>query len=199
MLYLKYNRMNILNHNLHYIFLLLFYYSSLVIIKILWADRWKLIFINYHTTTIFTSYNYWLTKLQLRLSYSNYKWERYPFWISFLTTINKLYVKGDQAYTCNLQPWITIFSRLYFIMRFALCRHILTWHILHVLRINKYIILWRVKYQMWRCQLRVLTSSVLIDWFAWHLISLGLTPAYDILPHNGSHSYSLKGVMLRKL
>ena len=27
----------------------------------------------------------------------------------------------------------------------------------------------------------------------------GLTLAYDILPHNGSHSYSLKGVMLRKL
>ena len=96
-----------------------------------------------------------------------------------LNNNNKLYVKGDQAYTCNLQPWITIFSRLYFIMRVALCRHILTWHILHVLCINKYIILWHVKYEMWQCQLRVLTSSVVIKLFAWYLISLGLIPAYD--------------------
>ena len=68
----------------------------------------------------------------------------------------------------------------------------ITWHILHVLCINKCIILWRVKYQMWRCQLRVLTSSVLIKLFICYLISLGLMPAYDILPHNGSHSFSLK-------
>ena len=103
--------------------------------------------------------------------------------ISFMDIVlnnnNKLYVKHDQAYTCNLQPWITIFSRLYFIMRIALCRHILTWHILHVLCINKYIILWRVKYQMWWCQLRVLTSSLVIKLSAWYLISIGLTPAYD--------------------
>ena len=88
-------------------------------------------------------------------------------------------MKGDQAYTCNLQPWITIFPGSYFIMRIALCIHIWTWHTLHILRINKYIILWRVNYQMWRCQLRVLTSSVLIKLFACYLISLGLTPAYD--------------------
>ena len=36
----------------------------------------------------------------------------------------KLYVKVDQAYMCNLQPWFTIFSELYFILRFALCRYI---------------------------------------------------------------------------
>ena len=83
-------------------------------------------------------------------------------------------------YTCNLQSWITIFPGSYFIMRIALCIHIWTWHTLHILRINKYIILWRVKYQMWRCQPRVLTSSVLINLFACYLISLGLTPAYDI-------------------
>ena len=60
----------------------------------------------------------------------------------FLNNNNKLYVKGDQAHTCNLQPWITIFSGLCFILRIALCRHIyITWHILHVLCINKYIIL----------------------------------------------------------
>ena len=103
--------------------------------------------------------------------------------ISFLDIVLnnnfKLYVKGDQAYTCNLQPWITIFPGSYFIMRIALCIHIWTWHTLHILRINKYIILWRVNYQMWRCQLRVLTSSVLIKLFACYLISLGLTPAYD--------------------
>ena len=103
--------------------------------------------------------------------------------ISFLDIIlynnNKLYVKGDQAYTCNLQLWITIFPGLSFILRIALCRYILTWHILHVLRINKYIILWHVNYQMWRCQLRVFTSSVVIKLFACYLISLGLIPAYD--------------------
>ena len=49
----------------------------------------------------------------------------------------------------------------------------------YVLRINKCIILWRVKYQLWRCQLCVLTSSVLIKLFACYLISSGLTPAYD--------------------
>ena len=68
----------------------------------------------------------------------------------------------------------------------------ITWHILYVLRINKYIILWCVKYQMWHYQLHVLTSSVVIKLFACYLISLGLTPAYDILPHNGCHSYFWK-------
>ena len=63
----------------------------------------------------------------------------------------------------------------------ALCyvEHILSWHILHVLHINKYIALWRVNFQTWRCQLRVWTSSVVIKYFAWYLISIGLTPAYD--------------------
>ena len=104
--------------------------------------------------------------------------------ISFLDIVLnnniKLYVKGDQAYTCNLQPWITIFPGLYFILRFALRRYIyITWHILHLLCINKYFILWCVKYQMWRGQLRVWMSSVVIKEFEWYLISLGLTPAYD--------------------
>ena len=37
-----------------------------------------------------------------------------------------------------------------------------------------------MNYQMWQCQLRVLTSSVLIKLFACYLISLGLIPTYDI-------------------
>ena len=32
-----------------------------------------------------------------------------------------------------------------------------------------------------------------------YLISIGLTPAYDILPKNGSQSYTLKGMTLRKI
>ena len=48
--------------------------------------------------------------------------------ISFLDIVlnNNIrsYVKGDQADTCNLQPWIMIFSGLYFIMRITLCRYI---------------------------------------------------------------------------
>ena len=35
----------------------------------------------------------------------------------------KLYMKGDQAYTYNLQPSVTIFPGSYFILRFALCRY----------------------------------------------------------------------------
>ena len=108
--------------------------------------------------------------------------------ISFLDIILnnniKLYEKGDQVYNCNLQPWITIFPGSYFIMHFALCRYIsiyITWYILHIFCINNYIILWRVKYQMRICQLRVWMSSVLIKLFSWYLISLGLTPAYDTI------------------
>ena len=138
-----------------------------------------MICINYHTTTI--SYSYLYTQNKLRKPKQQMR--KIPFLDIFLDKNNELYVKGDQAYTCNLQPWITIFSRSYFIMRVALCRHILTWHILHVLRINKYIILWRVDYQMWRCQLRVLTSSVLIKLFACYLISLGHIPAYDTISY----------------
>ena len=104
----------------------------------------------------------------------------------------KLYVKGDQAYNCNLQLWIIIIPGSFFIMRFALCRTYITWHILHVLCIHNYISLWCVNCQMWQCQLHVKTSSVLIKYFPCYLISLGTTPAYDILPHNGSQSYSLK-------
>ena len=36
----------------------------------------------------------------------------------------KSQVKGDQAYTCNLQPGVTIFPGLYLILCFALCRYI---------------------------------------------------------------------------
>ena len=52
-----------------------------------------------------------------------------------------------------------------------------------------HIILWRVNYQI--------TSSVLIKLFACYLISLGLTPAYDILPHDGSHS-STSSVVIKE-
>ena len=51
-------------------------------------------------------------------------------------------------------------------------------YIYYDIRINKYIILWRMRYQMWRCQLRVSTSSVGIKRFACYLISLGPTTAY---------------------
>ena len=102
------------------------------------------------------------------------------FWDIILANKIKSHVKGDQAYTCNLQPWITIFPGLYLFMRIALCRYInIPWHIWHGLHINKYIILWCVKYRMWRCQLRVWMSSVLIQLFACYLISLGLTPDHD--------------------
>ena len=55
----------------------------------------------------------------------------------------------------------------------------ITWQILHALSKKKYIILWRVNYQMWQCQLHVWTLSVLIKYFASYLISRGLTSAYD--------------------
>ena len=55
------------------------------------------------------------------------------------------------------------------------------WHILHVLHINNYVILWHVNCQTWQCQLRVWTSSVVIKWFACYLIRLGLTPAYNTM------------------
>ena len=34
----------------------------------------------------------------------------------------KLYVKGDQAYMCKLQPCVMIFSGSYLIMRFVLIK-----------------------------------------------------------------------------
>ena len=129
-----------------------------------------------------------------------------PFLEIILDNNIKLYVKADQAYTCNLQPWVTIFWGSYLILRIALyhfwrsflttilnytwklirltrviCNHelqsfedpisfcalhyvdiFITWHILHVLHIYKYIISWRVNGQTWRCQLRVWISSVVI-------------------------------------
>ena len=57
-------------------------------------------------------------------------------------------MKGDQAYTCNSQSLVTIFSGWYLILRFTLCRHMYNLTILHVLRINKYIILWCVSSKM---------------------------------------------------
>ena len=93
-----------------------------------------------------------------------------------------LYLNGDQTYMCNLQQWVTIFPWSKLILCFALCRHIyITWHILHVLRINKYIILWCVKCQMCWYQLHIWTSSVVIKLFACYLISVGLTPPYEII------------------
>ena len=38
--------------------------------------------------------------------------------------------------------------------------------------------LWRVKYQMWQCQLRIWTSSIVVKSLVSYLIRLGLTPAY---------------------
>ena len=92
----------------------------------------------------------------------------------------KLKMKGDHTYTCNLQPCVTTFSGLCLILRFAQCGYIVAWHILHVLHMNKYIILWRVTYQIWQHQVSVWTSSVVIKKLALYWISLGLTPAYDI-------------------
>ena len=34
--------------------------------------------------------------------------------------------------------------------------------------------------------------------FECYLISIGLTPAYDILPHNGIQSYFLKGIIINE-
>ena len=101
------------------------------------------------------------------------------FWILFSTTILKYTWKVIKlaCVICNyellsfqdcISSWALHYIYIYII-----------WHILHVLRIKKYLILWHVKYQMWRCQLRVWTSSVRIKYFVWNLISLGLTPAYD--------------------
>ena len=59
----------------------------------------------------------------------------------------------------------------------------INWHMLHILRINKYIIFWRLSSQIWWCQLCVQTSSIIIKLLVWYLTSLGLTPAYDI-SHN---------------
>ena len=53
-------------------------------------------------------------------------------------------------------------------------------HVLHVLCIIKYFFLWCEKYQMWWCQLHLLTASTVIKYLSYYLISLGLTPAYDI-------------------
>ena len=98
---------------------------------------------------------------------------------SLHTTNIKLHMKGDQASICNLQTRVTIFSGLYLILCFALCRYIVAWYVWYVLCINEYIFLWYVKHQIWSYQLRVWTISVLIKLFVWYLISLGLTPAHD--------------------
>ena len=55
--------------------------------------------------------------LYTKLLYSGYNLERYPY---ILNNNIKLYVKGDQVYTCNIQAWVMIFSGSYFIMCFAL-------------------------------------------------------------------------------
>ena len=97
--------------------------------------------------------------------------------ISFLDIILhnniKLYVIGDQVYTCNLQLWGKISPGLYLIMRFVLCSYV------YNMTCITFIILSRVKYQMWPYQLYVWTLSVLIKYFASYLISRGLTSAYD--------------------
>ena len=65
----------------------------------------------------------------------------------------KLYMWAWSPFTCNLI--------LVLILRFTLCRHMyIRWPILYVLCTIKYIILWCMKYQMWRRQLRVWKSSV---------------------------------------
>ena len=70
---------------------------NLVLFKILWAeDNWFssiIILLLYPTASYTNDINY---------INPNYDSERYPFWISFLTTNIKSYVKGNQAYTCNL-------------------------------------------------------------------------------------------------
>ena len=84
----------------------LFVVLNVVVFKILWADdNWFpsiIILLQYPTASYINNTNY--------VNLIN-KWERYPFWISFSTTNNKLYVKGDQTYTCNQQPTFTLITK----------------------------------------------------------------------------------------
>ena len=94
----------------------------------------------------------------------------------------KFYMKGDQAYIIyshELQSFQDCVSSC--TLRYVDISIYRTRHILHVLGMNKYIILWHMKYQMWRCQLHVWMSSELIKLFARYLISPGLTLVHDII------------------
>ena len=106
---MNFNFYNFLLYVVHSGFM--FFVLNLVVFEILWADdNWfsSIITLLQYPTASYTNITNYVNP--------NYKWVRYPFWISFSTTNTKSYVKGDQAYTYNLQPWVTIFPRLYLIL-----------------------------------------------------------------------------------
>ena len=147
--------------------------------------------INYHTISITYSYSHKYYKLHKpliafpfeTLSHNKkYNYAQKVIRLSCVTYNNRLQPSQNCTSSCTL--------------RFV---YIVAWHTLLVLHINKYIISWRVNSEMWPYKLHVYMSSVVIKYFACYFISLQLTPAYDILSHNESQSYSSKGVILRKL
>ena len=120
--------------------------------------------INYHLLTIFwiqpsskqttkTTPNNNRPK-QLLLKASSYlSIGQYPFWILISTTILTNMWKVIRL-TCvisnhELKSFQDRISS--YVLRYV--DTYITWYILHVLHINKYIILWPVKYQIWQCQL----------------------------------------------
>ena len=75
----------------------------------------------------------------------NYDWKRYLFWMSFLATNIKLYVKGDQVYMCNIQPWSFPDCISSCTLRYVDIYIYITWHILYVLHINKFCDMWIIR------------------------------------------------------
>ena len=101
-------------------FFLLFDYSSLVVLKYC-----AQMIIDFHQLSHY--YNILRTKLltKLKITFILLTYENDILCgCHSPQQYNKLYVKGDQAYTCNLQPWVSIIPGLYLIMRIALYRHI---------------------------------------------------------------------------
>ena len=76
------------------------------------------------------NYNILCTKLQLtKTTYVLINNEK-ACYFGILSHHNiKLNMIGDQACMCNLQPWVTIFSRLYLILCSVLCRYMVALYI----------------------------------------------------------------------
>ena len=101
-------------------------FSSLAVLKILWARyNWFSYQLSHCHIILRTK-----TTINWRICLSLLIMRKHSIFEFFLITNLELRMKGDQTYMCNLQLWVTIFSELYLILWFMLCRYIdITWHI----------------------------------------------------------------------